>query len=83
MCVFRISSRAALRPDSRDGDGVLGRAHHGATHNVGRNVWEGSIPPRSSDFEYYIVADCGHDSPNETLFFPPGAPTVRQTVVLF
>jgi hypothetical protein len=57
---------------------------------VARAVWAAAVappPPRSGDggvgagdFEYYIEAACG--ALNATLFFPPGAPALPQTVVV-
>ena len=49
-----------------------------AMTKVAREVYEGSIPAQSADFEYYVSASCG----KETLVFPAGAPTIQQSVVL-
>lgn len=45
---------------------------------VAREVYEGSIPAQSHDFEYYVTAKCG----GESLVFPTGAPVIQQSVVL-
>ena len=46
--------------------------------NVGRQVYQGTIPAHTADFEYYVSATCGV----EKLVFPAGAPTIMQTVVV-
>ena len=46
--------------------------------NLGREVYQGAIPAQVNDFEYFVSATCGA----EKLVFPPGAPTIMQSVVV-
>jgi hypothetical protein len=41
-----------------------------------------TLPPGSSDFEYYVTAKFGFEADEPTLYWPPGAPAATQTVVV-
>eukprot|EP01052_Picozoa_sp_SAG31_P001678 SAG31_NODE_56_length_29726_cov_41.443312_28_plen_468_part_00 len=45
---------------------------------IAREVWSTSLPAPTDDFEYFATAKCGVEQP----YFPAGAPTVMQSVVL-
>lgn len=47
-------------------------------NNVGRSVFEITANSLTSDFEYYLSANCGGSVGG---VFPPGAPTITQSVV--
>jgi hypothetical protein len=41
-----------------------------------------TLPPGSSDFEYYVTAKFGFEADEPALYWPPGAPTATQTVIV-
>eukprot|EP00041_Stephanoeca_diplocostata_P023047 m.559765 g.559765 ORF g.559765 m.559765 type:complete len:383 (+) comp22208_c0_seq8:339-1487(+) len=69
-------SQVVIKTQALGGDGTYGDTL--PFTNVGRSVFEVNIPGLTSDFEYYVEANCG----STNVLFPPGAPTNSQSIVV-